>query len=200
VLFGLITFEKIKNVGPVAFNVYIALIFSLYIMIILLNTLKIILDKGFLWLSASAGLIIFCYIMFFTTVAAGFYFYAINNKTENYSYPTIVTSSNTFLTYSLSYSLIGAHYLFELPETSETPNNMPASGKNLTTRLNHIPYQEYIAFFLGLLINVVALAFFVSYAGSIYILRVTDPDAHAKLIQQHSFTNDYITFLSSRLR
>lgn len=186
---ALIPYEKIKNNGiHDPSTLYLLFGLSLYIMIILAKELKSILDKGEILLSSLGGIFIYLVFLLFSSLAVGFYFGAVSP--ELFPKPNLNTNLSgfqLFVSYIAYYSLLGAKQL----------SQFPMKESNLPLR---ILYSEYITYIIGLFVNLIIIAFFVSYSVSLYILKKSDKYTYNTFIKTPSYIDGYIKYLERKIK
>lgn len=170
---------------------YMMAAFSLYVVVLLLAVLKDVLSKGTLWLSGIGGISIYILLLFFVSVAAGFYFTAIEpDIVQKDGIIVLEQEANDYVSSTFSYSYIGAKYLLQFPNQEDFKSN----------QLNAISYRRYLLFFIGLFVNTAIIAFYVSYAVSMYVLRQSKSRDYLKIINARSYAHDYRSFIKRKLK
>lgn len=186
---ALIPYEKIKNNGiHDPSTLYLLFGLSLYIMVILAKVLKSILDKGEILLSSLGGIFIYLVFLLFSTLAVGFYFGAVSP--ELFPKPNLNTNLSgfqLFASYIAYYSFLGAKQL----------SQFPMKEINLPLR---ILYSEYSTYIIGLFVNLIIIAFFVSYSVSIYVLKKSDKDKYYTFIKTASYIDGYIKYMERKTK
>lgn len=183
-------FEKYKN--SEARNIQEVIVpvgLLIYVVIILLIVLKNILDRGSIFKSATLGIIIYIMTLIFITNAVGFY---LTGRYPEYFKKDEITiidkNQNELLSYMASYSYRGAKYLMSFPDGKDFKDSLNANENE------RIPIDVYLLYFFGLIINIVITAFFVSYAVSVYIMRVSADEAYLEFIKKKDFIDKYLEY------
>ena len=189
-------FEKVKDSGiKSVVEAVMPFIFLTYVLIILMLVLKNILDSGSIFMSVTLGLGIYLATLFFITCAIGFYLTAAHpqyfKKDEIIVGGAKIEESYSYIS---SYSYKGAKYLLAFPSKEDFQNNRDTNNEDF------IPMDIYIVYFLGLLINIVVTAFFVSYSVSIYLMRITQSEQHTRFINRKDFLDKFFVYVKERFR
>lgn len=175
----LVAFERIKN-GKLTniMSEFIAVFLCIYSVIELFKILKSIIDRGSIKLASTVGITIYFLILFFLTTSVGFF---LTGKYPDYFYRdkvlVYVDGSNGLKSYMFSYSYRGAIYLLSFPQSTDLKdkNGIPAK---------YVPIDIYAVYCLGILINIIIVAFFISHSVSIYILKNSDEkEGYARYIE-----------------
>jgi hypothetical protein len=206
-LMTLAMYEKFKNVG-ITSNIAVIKLFSVsvYIIGILMIILKKILDRGSIFVSCTTGLFVYFTTLFYISLSMGFFITA--------SYPQyfpkdkiVVSSSNKYLTYLASYSYTGAKYLLAFPNSDDFNTEKPINteskintNKDDKSVTNPIPIKIYLVYFMGIIVNVIITAFYISYAVSIYVLKISDEKGYEEYIKNADSINVYLSFLNKKLK
>lgn len=187
-------FEKYKNSGiKNTAEIVLDIGLLVYIIIILLMVLKNTIDFGSIFLSATFGLAIYILTLFFITSAAGFYLtgrYPDHFQKDEIS--VIDNNSEDLVSYMVSYSYRGAKYLMSFPNSSDFKKN--ETGKEN----DQIPIDIYLIYVIGMLINIIVTAFFVSYAVSVYLMKISGDTKFKNLTEKKNFMNDYVTYIKEK--